>query len=75
MNIWEGEEKERKGNRPQETLNDREQTEGWWKEVGGRWARWVMGIKEGTCDEHWVLHVSDESLNSIPEINIALYVK
>ena len=29
-------------------------------------ARWVMGIKEGTCwEEHWVLYVSDESLNSI----------
>ena len=22
-----------------------------------------MGIKECTCDEHWVLYVSDESLN------------
>ena len=41
----------------------------------GGWAKWVMGIKEGTCwDEHWVLHVSDESLNSIPEIIITLYV-
>ena len=28
-----------------------------------------MGIKEGTCqDEHWVLYISDESLNSTPEI-------
>jgi len=34
-----------------------------------------MGIKEGTwCDEHWVLYVSDESLNSTPETNIILYV-
>ena len=33
-----------------------------------------MGIKMGTCDEHWVLHVSKESLNSTPEINITLYV-
>ena len=41
--------------------------------MGGRWARWVMGIKEGTCcDEHWVLDVSDESLNSTLEINNAL---
>ena len=33
------------------------------------WAKWVMGIKEGNCwDEHWVLHVCDESLNAIPEI-------
>lgn len=35
---------------------------------------WVMGIKECTCNEHWVLYVSDESLNSTPETNIALYV-
>ena len=34
-----------------------------------------MGIKEGTCwEEHWVLYVSDESLNSAPEINTTLYV-
>ena len=42
--------------------------------VGGRQARWMMDIKEGTCDEHWVLYVSDESLNSPPETNITLYV-
>ena len=42
---------------------------------GWGWARCVMGIKEGTCrDEHWMLYVSDESLNSTPETNIALYV-
>ena len=33
-----------------------------------------MGIKEGTCDEHQVLYVSDESLNSTTETNITLYV-
>lgn len=33
-----------------------------------------MGIKGGTCDEHWVLCVNDESLNSVPETNITLYV-
>ena len=34
-----------------------------------------MGIKEGTCcDEHWVLYVSDESLNPIPETKTTLYV-
>ena len=33
-----------------------------------------MGIKEGTCDEHWVLYVNDESLNSTTETNIALNV-
>ena len=56
-------------------LNDREQTEGWWREVGGRWAKWVMGTKEGTCwDEHQVWYESDGSLNSTPETNIALHV-
>ena len=30
-----------------------------------------MGIKEDTCgDEHWVLHVSDESFKFIPEIQL-----
>ena len=33
-----------------------------------------MGIKEDSCDEHWVLYVSDESLNHTPETNITLYV-
>ena len=47
--------------------------------AGGKWvrgrARWVMGIRESTCwDEHWVLHVRDEPLGSIPEVNITLYV-
>ena len=41
----------------------------------GGGAKWVMGINEGTRrDEHQVLYVSDESLNSTPEIIIALYV-
>ena len=42
--------------------------------VHGEWAKRVMGIKEGTCDDHWVLYVSDESLNSTPETNITLYL-
>ena len=42
--------------------------------MGGGWARWVTGTKEGTCDEHWMFYVSDESLNSTPEANSALYV-
>ena len=43
-------------------------------EVGGGWARWVMGIKEGVCcDEHWVLFVNSK-LNSTPETNLTLYV-
>ena len=33
-------------------------------EVGGGQVKWVMGIKEDICDEHWVLYVSDESLKS-----------
>ena len=40
--------------------------------VGGGWARWVMGIREGTRDEHWVLYTSDKSLNllkPIPYVN------
>jgi len=47
---------------------------------GGSWgmgvkeARWVMGTKEGTCDEHWVLYISDKSLDSTPETNTALHV-
>ena len=36
--------------------------------------KWVMGIKEDTYDEHWLLYVSDESLNISPETNITLYV-
>ena len=35
----------------------------------------MMGIKEGICwDEQWVLYVRDESLNSTPKANTALYV-
>ena len=40
----------------------------------GEWVRWVMSIKEGTCDEHWVLYVSDESLSSTPETNFIICV-
>ena len=62
------------GNKPEETFKVREKNEGWWREVGGGWAKWVMGIKEGTCDEHWVLYTTDKSLNSTPETNNTLYV-
>ena len=42
--------------------------------MAGGWAKWARGIKEATCwDEHWVLYVGDESLDSTPEIIIALY--
>ena len=41
----------------------------------GGWAKWVMGIKEGTSwDEHWVLYESDESPGSTPETNTTQYV-
>ena len=30
------------------------------RELRGGWAKWVRGIKEGTCDEHWALYVNDE---------------
>ena len=41
----------------------------------GEWAKWAMGIKEGTFrNEHWVLYVSDESQNSTTETNTTLYV-
>ena len=43
-------------------------------EVGGGWTKWVMGIKDGICGEHWVLYVSDQALNSTPETNSTLYV-
>ena len=37
--------------------------------------RSVMDTKEALdCDEHRMLYVSDESLNSTPETNIALYI-
>ena len=43
--------------------------------MGDDLPRWMMGIKEGTCyDEHWMLYVSDESLNSTLETNIVLTV-
>ena len=37
--------------------------------------KWVVGIEEGTCwDEHWVLYVSDESWESIPEAKSTMYM-
>ena len=43
--------------------------------MGGGWARWGMGIKEGTCHvEHCVLYKIDESLTSTSETNNTLYV-
>ena len=38
------------------------------------WAKWVRGIQEDTCwDEHWVLYIGDKSVDSTPEIIVALY--
>ena len=35
---------------------------------------WARGIKEETCwDEHWVLHIVSESLESSPEIILSVY--
>ena len=42
--------------------------------MGGVWAAWGMGITEDTCDELWVRYLSDKSLNTTPETNIALSV-
>ena len=46
------------------------------REVGGGMGEWGMGMKEDTCGGHQVqvLYGNDESLNSIPETNITLYV-
>ena len=38
------------------------------------WVKWVIGIKEGNCDEYQVLYESVESLNCTPETNITLYI-
>ena len=59
--------------KPRNRLNYREQTEGCWEVGVGRWVKWVVDTKEGTCDDHGVLHVNGESLNS-PETNIILYI-
>ena len=80
MNISKGKEKQdknREGGKPWETLKYREQTEGCWRKVQGGWAKWVMGIKEGTCwHEHWLGVISKWGIMnfSTPETIITLYV-
>ena len=65
-------EKKTEANQKTDSLNYREHIEDYWR--GGGWGDGlrVMGIKEDTCDEHWVIYVSDESRNSKPETNIAV---
>ena len=59
-----------------QTLNYREQTDGYQSGGGqGNGLNKVMEIKECTCcDEHWVMYGSVESLYYTPESNITLYV-
>ena len=45
-----------------------------WKFWDGGWVKWVIGIKESTCDEHWGLYGSVESLYCTLETNISVYV-
>ena len=51
-------------------------TKGWlpdWRRVV-EWVKQMMRLDEGTCDEHQVLYIRVESLSSIPETHITLYV-
>ena len=68
-----GRKKEKKGKQTAKDLTIQNKLSWRRRRVGDGLDR-SMGIKEGTCDEHWVLYVSDESLNSTPETNIILYV-
>ena len=43
--------KKKEGNKPQDPLNDREQRVDAGRKMGDGLNKWVMGIKEGTCDE------------------------
>lgn len=52
------------GCKTQDTLKYRGETKGCWKGCG-----WGMEVKEGTCDEHGVVYVSEEPLASAPEAN------
>ena len=60
-----------------QTLNYREQTEGYQREggLGGERVKQVMGIKEGSCpDEHQVIYEIVQSLHWLPETHVTLYV-
>ena len=44
------------------------------KQTEGFSGEGVMGIKEHTCcDEHWMLYVTDELLNTTSKTNVVLY--
>lgn len=68
--MGEGEEKKTQ----RDSQLQRTKTEGWWREVDSGWAKWVMGIKDSTSDEHWVPYVSDESPHSTTETNFTIYI-
>ena len=62
MNIWEGKEKRVKQTVRVLMIENKLRVD------GGGWAKWVMGIEEGTGGNgHWVSYVRDESLGSTPE--------
>ena len=56
------------------TLNYREQTDGYQR--GSRLENELYRdrLRRALDDEHWVLYLNDESLNSTPKTNITLYV-
>ena len=41
--------------------------------MAGERGKWVMGIEEGTCDEHWVLYGNNGSWESTPKTKSTLY--
>ena len=42
-------------------------------EIKRKAKRLMMGIEEGTWDEHWVLYISDELWESTPKTKSTLY--
>ena len=77
QNRWtegKGEKRERGREKKHKVLTTENKLEHWLGEMDRGWARRVMGIKETTCDEHWVSDVSDELLNSTAETNFTVYV-
>ena len=66
--------KERERQTKKQTLNYREQTDGYQGRVDVEWVKQVMEIEECTYDEHQVLYGSFESLYYTPETKMMLYV-